>query len=189
VRISEIDLAEALISDHSKIKTLVNKWEKRNNQKGFNPYGQVIRYVLKGDLNRDQRPQILSRVSSYKERMQPERNRLLIERTWDLFDSTGGEVIGAEPYSVTWPNLKIKISAGYLYHSVINWFRKKAPTERLIRSVLEVLQLTKPAGWPSTRVPALLIVEAQDMRIAGPVAPAHKKQFQQMVELIGSIAS
>ena len=195
MKISEFDLAEALTSDWTKISNLVSAWKKREPGKGFNPYGQLTRNVLTGHLNRTQRSQILSKISGYKTRMLPDRNETLVKNTWELFDSMGGEVSGRESYTVGWPGLEIKISAGYLYrlpgleYVIVNWARKKAPSERLVRSVLEVLELTRPAEWSSNRVPALLIADDQDLRVAGPVAPANAQRFESKIERIRLMAS
>lgn len=194
MKISEIDLAEALIVERSRIKELVDEWKEKAKRKGFSPYGQLARNVLIGDLNHSQRPQILEKIFGYKTRMLPERNHSLTRSTWEFFDSLGGTVSGRESYSDFWGELEIKISAGYIYrlpgleYMIVNWARKKAPSEKLIRSILEVLHMTRPEGWPSNRVPALLIADQQDLRIAGPIAPANTVKFSRRVQYISSMA-
>jgi hypothetical protein len=194
MRISEFDLAEALSADWTRIPSLVAGWKKRESGKGFNPYGQLPKNVLSGDLNRSQRTQILSKILGYKPRMLPERNHALTKNTWELFDSMGGALSGRESYSFELTGLEVKISAGYLYqlpdmeYVIVNWARKKAPSEKLVRAVLEVLHMTRPAEWSTNRVPALLIADAQDLRVAGPVAPANIRRFDERVNRINSIA-
>lgn len=195
VRITEFDLATALSTEHSAMKDLVDSWKERDNGGGFNPYAQVPRNVLSGHLNPSERDRILTRVSGYKPRMLPARNIELTKLTWELFDSMGGDVTGIPSYTVAWPGLEVRISGGYVYrlpgreYLVINWFKKKSPSERLVRSVLDILELTRPIGWPAYRVPGLLVVDEQDLRIAGPVAPLKTREFRSKVDLIKNLAA
>ncbi len=197
MRINEFDLASALIADQGALPSLIRSWERRARGGRFSPYSHLIRNVLTGCTNPDERQDVLTRVRGYNHRALPERNAALVSGTWELFDSMGGDVSGSGSYSSPWPwpGLEIRISAGYLYrlpgleYVITNWVKSKAPSERLIRAAQEVLALTKPTSWPSYRVPAVLIVDDQDLRVAGPVAPRQARNFQERLQMIQGLVS
>lgn len=194
VSITEFEFAAAIIADSSDFKRIVDNWGKRDGG-GFSPYSQTVRNVLSGCVDPSSRGNILEKIQRYKAGARPERNAMLTSKSWEFFDLMGAEVTGAAPYSVSFTNIEVKIRGGYicrqgeLEYYVVNWFNQRVPSERIVRSILDVLQSLRPTSWPATRVSALLMAESQDLRLAGPLPPARQAEIDARMETLGRQAS